>query len=74
LEGFELVDSLRKSFKQKVEVLIELNQEVATHAAQVRNNLKAKVSMGDAVAIASKERNKLLTKERMRRLRERNKI
>jgi hypothetical protein len=71
LEGFELVESLRHEFKIKVDTLVQLNREIATLEAQKRKLLKTKASEGNVDAIALKERNRNLTKERMRRLRER---
>ncbi len=73
LEGVELVDSLRHSFKQKIDVLVQLNHEIATHEAQARSCLNSKAAAGDVDANKLKERNRLLTKERVRRLRERRK-
>jgi hypothetical protein len=67
------VDLLRHIFKQKFDVLVQLNQEVAAHEARVRKSINEKASRGDEEAKALKERNKLLTKERVSRLRERNK-
>jgi hypothetical protein len=74
VEGFELVDTLRHSFKLKVDVLADLNRSVAVHEAQVRQDWKMKASHGDLDAVALLTRNKLLTKERVRRVREKNKI
>ena len=71
LEGFELVESLRHTFKIKIDTLVQLNHEVATNEAKKRKILKAKASEGNVDAIALKERNRELTKERMRRLRKR---
>ncbi len=67
------MDLLRPIFKQKIDVLVQLNQEVAAHEARVRKSINEKASPGDEEAKALKERNKLLTKERVSRLRERNK-
>jgi hypothetical protein len=74
LDGFDLVDSLRHEFKLKVDALIQLNHAVAAHESEVRKKRNMEASEGNADAIALKERNRLLTKERMRRLRERNRV
>jgi hypothetical protein len=64
LEGFELVESLRHTFKIKIDNLVQLNHD-ATHEAKKRKILKAKASEGNVDAIALKERNMELTNERI---------